>query len=69
MKKETFTVNGMKCNMCRQKVEQALNAIDGVENAVANLEDKNVEISYNEAEVTPEAFVEAVDAIGFELEK
>lgn len=69
MTTSTFTVNGMKCNNCKARVEEALKSINGVENANASLEEKQVTITYNEGDVAPQAFKEAVEGSGrFELE-
>lgn len=68
MKNEVFTVNGMKCNMCKSKVENALCALNGVSRAVASVENKNVEVEYDETLVGIETMKEAVDDTGFELE-
>jgi len=67
MIKTVFYVNGMKCGMCKAKVEKALTGIDGVESAVANLDAANVEVSFDETKVAPEAMADAVDDAGFEL--
>jgi len=53
--------------MCKAKVEKALTGIDGVESAVANLDAANVEVSFDETKVAPEAMADAVDDAGFEL--
>lgn len=68
MEKKTFAVNGMKCGHCVASVEGALKALPGVTMAKANLDEKNVTVEYDEAQVKPEALKEAVDGAGrFEL--
>ena len=53
--------------MCKAKVENVLTGLDGVESAVASLDDANVEVRYDDTKVTPEAMADAVDDAGFEL--
>ncbi len=67
--KKTFTVNGMKCPHCKAKVENALNGLDGVSKAVANLDNHSVDVEYDEDKVRQEQMKEAVDNAGhYELE-
>ena len=66
--KKKITVNGMKCEHCKAKVEGALKAIDGVHAAEVSLADHNVAVDYDETKVQPEAMKEAVDNAGhFEM--
>lgn len=64
MKKETFAVIGMKCPRCKANVEDALLAIKGVSNVVANLSDAKVTIEYDESTVSPSDIKETVDNCG-----
>lgn len=67
--KKTFTVNGMKCPHCKAKVENALNGLDGVDSAEANLGNHSVSVEYDEGKIKPEQMKEAVDNAGhYELE-
>ena len=53
MTQKQFNVSGMKCVNCKANVERALNALEGVDEAV----------------VTPQAMKNAVDDLGrFEME-
>lgn len=65
---KTFTVNGMKCVHCKANVESALKGLNGVSNAVVSLENKNVEVEYDENIISNEALKVAVDTAGhFEM--
>lgn len=67
--KKTFTVNGMKCMHCKANVEGALKGLNGVNDAVVSLEDKNVTVEYDEACVNEAQMKDAVDNLGrFEME-
>lgn len=69
MTQKQFNVSGMKCANCKANVERALNALEGVDEAVVSLEDANVTVCYDETVVTPQAMKDAVDNVGrFEME-
>lgn len=69
MTENSFSISGMKCVNCKAKVEAALNDLNGVDSAVASLEDANVTVIYDDTQVTPAAMKEAVDDLGrFEME-
>ncbi|GEC72514.1 Cu2+-exporting ATPase [Flavobacterium flevense] len=60
--KYTYTINGMHCNSCRTKVENALNSIEGVE-AEVTLDPPKAEISMQKP-IQITQFQEAVAAAG-----
>ncbi|MBO4590161.1 MAG: heavy-metal-associated domain-containing protein [Bacteroidaceae bacterium] len=64
MEKKTFAVIGMKCPHCKANVESTILALEGVSKAVANLEDANVTIEYDESVVSPTDIKEVVDNCG-----
>ena len=67
--KRTYTVNGMKCEQCKTHVENALNALNGVAQAVASLSEHNVTIDFDDTQVTPAQMKDAIDAAGhYEME-
>ncbi len=69
METKTFTVNGMKCEHCKAKVEAAVRGLEGVSAAEVNLADRNVTVTYDAAAVQPAQMKEAVDNLGhFEME-
>ena len=53
MVQKTFAVSGMKCPHCKAKVEDALRAVAGVQQAEVNLPAASVTVSYDEALVQP----------------
>lgn len=69
MTQKQFNVSGMKCVNCKANVERAINALAGVDEAVANLDEGNVTVCYDETVVTPQAMKEAVEDLGrFEMD-
>ncbi len=58
----------MKCPHCKAKVEDALRAVAGVQQAEVNLPAASVTVSYDETLVQPKMLKDAVDLLGrFEL--
>ena len=64
MKKE-FTITGMRCDHCRQNVEKAIAAVEGVAAVKVTLTPGKAEV---EGDFSDEAVVEAVEDTGFEAE-
>ncbi|WP_262174595.1 heavy-metal-associated domain-containing protein [Haloarcula laminariae] len=58
----TITVEGMTCGHCEQTVEEALEAVSGVNDATA---DREVEQADVEGDVEVQALVDAVEDAGY----
>ncbi|KAF7149701.1 hypothetical protein RHSIM_Rhsim02G0227700 [Rhododendron simsii] len=58
-------IKGMTCTSCSTTVESALEALPGVQNALAALATKEAEILYNTKVVSYNQLIEAVDDSGF----
>ena len=43
--KKVINIDGMQCNHCKMTVEKVLGAIDGVEQVIVDLENKNATIT------------------------
>jgi copper ion binding protein len=61
----TLSVEGMHCNHCKARVENAVKAVKGVKAVTVSLDTASAEIVYAEGKTTPEAVAEAVTKIGF----
>lgn len=59
-----LSIPGMHCGGCIARVERALNALDGVQTARANLSSRRVAVTWTSVE--PPALGPALDALGFE---
>ena len=62
---KTLLVEGMSCAHCSGRVEQALRALGGVEDAVVKLEEKTALVTLSGAAVPDEALVKAVTDAGY----
>ena len=63
--KETLKIEGMMCEHCKKHVEEALNAMEGVQAAV-NLETKSAEVTMDK-EIPDAAFAEVIEKAGYQL--
>ncbi|WP_295722296.1 heavy-metal-associated domain-containing protein [uncultured Methanobrevibacter sp.] len=66
--KKEVKIVGMHCPNCVKAIELSLTELDGVDNAKASLEDKNVIIDYDRGKVSDEDIQDAVEEAGFSLE-
>ncbi|WP_312814310.1 heavy metal translocating P-type ATPase [Sedimentibacter sp.] len=64
--KKTFTVEGMSCGHCKAAVEKALKSVDGVENAVVDLQSKTAEVTLSN-EVNDDVLKKAITDAGYEV--
>ena len=64
--KKILKVEGMTCGHCKAAVEKALKALDGVEDAVVNLDEKTAEVTLNK-EVADGLLAKAVTDAGYEV--
>ena len=63
MRNLKLAIDGMHCGGCVNRVTMALKNAPGVE--VRSVEVGSAEVSFDEAQVQPEAIAEAVNRIGF----
>jgi Cu+-exporting ATPase len=63
--KISIPVGGMSCAACAQRVEKALNKLDGVENAAVNFATEKATILYNPHKLRVSAIKEEIEKAGF----
>ncbi|MGO2637742.1 MAG: copper chaperone CopZ [Enterococcus viikkiensis] len=66
--KKQFEINGMSCNHCVAKVEQAINQLDGIDKVKINLKKNNGTVKFDEAQVSADKIAAAVTEAGYETE-
>ncbi|ELY78521.1 heavy-metal-associated domain-containing protein [Natrinema pallidum] len=59
----TITVEGMSCEHCEQTVEEAIEAVSGVESVAVDREAGRATV---EGDADPQALVSAVDEAGYD---
>lgn len=61
----TLDISGMTCAACQANVQRALARQPGVSDAAVNLITAEAHVHFDPAAITPDALVEAVEAIGY----
>jgi copper chaperone CopZ len=56
----------LSCPSCVAKIEKALKALDGVEQATVHFNTGRIEVEYDPEEVETDALVSAVRSVGYE---
>ena len=68
MKEVKFSISGMHCTGCSNRLEKVLNNTDGIEKAEVNFDQKEATITYNESQTNIEKIKEAIQDAGFKGE-
>ncbi len=68
MKETVIKVEGMVCNGCENRVQNALKNIDGVEDVVADHTTGTVKVT-SKSEVSEDVMKEKIEDIGFEVKE
>ncbi len=61
-----ISVDGMHCNHCKARVENALKALKGVKKFEVSLDNGSATVAYVAKKITPETIASAVTQSGFE---
>lgn len=61
-----LVIEGMSCNHCKMRVENALKGVEGVSNAVVDLADKSAIVTLN-ADVDAAVLKESVEDAGYDV--
>ena len=64
----TFHVGG-KCGMCKNRIEKAAGAVEGVQSASWNKETKELEVKYDASKVKEKAIHEKIASVGHDTEE
>jgi copper chaperone len=64
---ETITVPEISCGHCKASIEGALTPLDGVREATVNISAKQVSVTYDEAVVSRDEIVSAIEEQGYEV--
>jgi copper chaperone len=67
MEKVTLLVEGMSCGHCVKAVESSVGGLNGVASVKVDLENKKVDVEFNQAEVTVDAIKETIDDQGYDV--
>ena len=60
-------VDGMTCGGCVKSIQTALNAKDGISEALADLDSATVKVEFDEGVIQEAAIRDAIEAAGFDV--
>ncbi len=64
----TFGVRG-NCGMCKMTIEKAANSVEGVSSAVWDVDQKKIDISFDDGKIDALVIHEAIAASGYDTEQ
>ncbi|MBS4207263.1 copper chaperone CopZ [Bacillus sp. FJAT-50079] len=64
----TLKVEGMSCGHCVKKIEGSVGELAGVNRVNVKLADAQVEVSFNESQVSIETIKETIEDQGYDVE-
>lgn len=63
----TFTVEGMSCNHCKNSIENAVKALEGVTGAEVSLTENRVVITFDPNTITREELQSTIGNAGYQV--
>lgn len=63
--KKEFSITGMTCAACANRIEKGLNKLEGVTNATVNLALENASVEYNPSLVSSNEMIKQVEKLGY----
>lgn len=67
MQNVILKVEGMSCGHCVKAVESSVGELNGIETVKVNLDEAEVEVSFNEAQVSLEQIKETIEEQGYDI--
>ncbi|QHZ45590.1 MULTISPECIES: heavy metal translocating P-type ATPase [Bacillus] len=68
VEKAEFSISGMSCAACANRIEKRLNKLPGVKSAAVNFALETAAVEYHPGAVSPEDMEEAAQKLGYKLE-
>ncbi len=65
-KKITIKLNSIQCNMCVEKITEAIKSVDGVVKTKVNLNKKSASVTYNADITSKEEIENAITSAGYD---
>ncbi|MCB0726606.1 MAG: heavy-metal-associated domain-containing protein [Ignavibacteriae bacterium] len=62
----TIKLNSMQCDMCVEKVTEAINSVEGVEKVSVDLDKKNATVTFNSDVTSKKAIEKAITSAGYD---
>jgi copper chaperone len=67
MTNQVFNVPDIHCDHCASSIEGAVGAIEGVEKVKVQIDERTVDVTYDDAAVEVDAIVTAIEGQGYEV--
>ena len=67
MEQVKLQVEGMTCGGCVKSIQNALNEQNGINTAIADLDNATVEVEYDSALIAADAIKAAIESAGFDV--
>jgi copper ion binding protein len=67
MTNKLFNVPDIHCDHCASSIEGAVRSIEGVEKVKVQIEDRTVEVTYDDGSVKLDEIVSAIEGQGYEV--
>ncbi|MFP3915100.1 MAG: heavy-metal-associated domain-containing protein [Actinomycetota bacterium] len=67
MTDQILKVPEIHCAHCKESIEGAVSALDGVQNVRVDIDPRTVNLSYDETQVDLEAIKQAIESVGYEV--
>jgi periplasmic mercuric ion binding protein len=65
----TIELNSIQCDMCVEKITEAINSVKGVEKVTVDLDKKNATVTYNTDLTKKKAIEKAITTAGYDANK
>ncbi len=66
--KQLIIKTSAQCEMCQDRIQKNMKKVKGIENAVLNLDTKDLTITYTIGKITPDEIREALNNIGYDAD-
>ena len=63
----TLNVPDISCGHCKTSIEGAVAGLSGIDTVEVTIDARTVDISFDEAVVTRDAIVDAIEEVGYEV--
>ena len=67
METVTFNVPSISCSNCSNKIQNALNSMQGVNNVAIDLKTQSVQVEYNPDRINPQELKKEITSMGYEV--
>lgn len=67
VQKQVFTVEGMSCNGCEQRVTNAVKNVEGVRKVDASHETGEVEVAFDQDTTSEDSITDAIHKAGYDI--